>query len=366
MNDCSTVYQPGTTNGIDAPAPAAGVVVRRNPRQPVTAPGLSPVHISPGGCDGAPVEVTRGHKLQKGVAIIDWLSFTIHAKDGESVRDLASWLLSKFPEGATPLERGSMGYTSGWRLPAGGLLLFNPQRPDMGVHCSCPSGLLSLLDVSPQAVINMVLVEGGHFTRVDVAIDTDQVPMAVVVAAQERGELVSRAQDRRLVHNYRDGSETLYIGAGSSRRLVRFYDKALEQGLEDGGVWTRCEVQFRADQAQTAACHIAGGVGLCSLIVSSVDFRYVDQDSNVSRCPQLDWWAAWVGQVERVSFAIRKAATEVVERAYEWVRRQVGPTLAFLDRFFGKDPLWLYQLCDANEHRIPPERRALLAGGAYV
>jgi hypothetical protein len=108
-----------------------------------------------------------------------------------------------------------------------------------------------------------------------------------------------------------------------------------------------------------AARHLLDGCDPRSLIVSAVDFRHVD-DSNVSRRSRVGWWEAWIGAVKRISFAIRKTVVETVERAYEWVRKQVAPTLAFLDQFFGKDALWMYRLCDANEHRISPERRALL------
>lgn len=330
----------------DQPRAAAAVVGRRQPHTP--------------GAGDAPGEVTRGHKLQVGVGLIDWLAFTLHPKEGEALKQLADWLLAKFPQGAIPLDRGNMGYTHGYRLPAGGLLLYNPQRRDMGVHCECPSGLLALLDISPRDMIISVMVEGGVFTRLDVAIDTDQVTIDQVDRAVRSGELVSRSQVRRFMGDYSGSGYTVYVGAGSSQRLVRFYDKAAEQNVD--GVWTRCEVQFRSTQAQTAATYIATGEDLRSLILSAVDFRDVSTDGNISRRDRLSWWEDWIGSVGRLSFAVRQTVEDAVIRAYEWVRKQVAPTLAFLDLWFREsDPHWIFPFIDANRYRIKPELRSLLA-----
>ena len=316
-----------------------------------------------GAGDEAPVSVRRGHKLQSSFAFLDWLEFTLPVGQSNPL-EVAERLLSKLPPGAQPLEYGRMGYTHGWRLPAGGLLLYNPYRYEMGVHCSLPSGLLALLDKSPEDVIKLVLLQGGKFTRLDVAIDTDQVHISEIDAAVRYGNLVSRSQKRDYRGSYGGEGFTIYIGSRSSSRFIRIYDKAAEQKVE--GVWTRCEVEFKAKQAQRAADHIASGTDPRALIVSSLDFRDSSADSNISRCPQLPWWSAWVGSVKRVSFAVRKAVDEVVKRAEQWVRKQVGPTLAFLDKVkMSRDPHWLFRLCDDNGFRISTERQMiLLSGGA--
>lgn len=319
----------------------------------------------------SPRQVIRGQKLQRpGVGIIDWLSFTLPVPDGQMPDDLACWMLGKLPEGATLMERGQHGYDAGWRLPGGGLVLYHNGRRDMGVHVSLPAGCLALLDGDPMTVITWVLVEGGHFTRVDVALDSDQVTMAQVTAAVRAGNIVTRCAEIDFVETtcrdnkggWEYGGSIVRIGSRSSRRYVRIYDKAAEQKIDDGSVWTRCEVEFKAEHAQLAALHIAEGADLRSLIYSSVDFRDRAADSNTSRCPQLDWWSTWIGSVSRVSFAIKKAIEDVVDRAMEWVRKQCAPTLAFLDAFKKHDATWLFNLVDNNAHRISPERQALLAG----
>src|SRR4029453_1584469 len=121
-------------------------------------------------------------------------------------------------------------------------------------------------------------------------------------AAIRRGDLVSRSVERTYQGSFVNDGYTVYIGARSSDRFVRIYNKAVEQKLKDGSVWTRCEVEFKKHQSQLAASYILQGCDLRSLIFSAIDFRDRQADKNTSRCPQLDWWAAWVGAVERVSF----------------------------------------------------------------
>lgn len=309
----------------------------------------------------APELVTRGHLLQPDSAHIDWLAFTLPCLGGESPASLSEWILTKLPLGATPLERGRMGYDRGWQVPGGGLVLFHPNQRDMGVHVELNADTLGIMDNNPVALVAWVLVEQGKITRMDVAIDTDRVTMQQVIDAQENGTLVSRAQNRRLVHGYHDNSNTLYIGAPSSRRLVRFYDKAKEQKLEDSSVvWTRCEVQLRAEQSQAAAIHICDGKSLADLVFSCVDFRD-NTDTNITRRERCPWWSEWVGAAVKLSFAPGKKLTETVEQVYEWVRKQVAPSLAFLDKFFERDPRWLFDMLDANQYRVSAHRLALLA-----
>lgn len=323
----------------DSPTISGGVARRGQPEI-----------VGGSGCDQWPRTVTRGHLWQEGgevvssplaaSGIVDWLAFTIPCPQDTELKAVVDRVQSWLPPFTAPLERGMMGYSEGVILPGEGRLLWNNDRPDMGVHVEMPSKCLKLLDADVIEFCGRIKLAGGKATRVDVALDTDKVHMSQVVQAQEAGNLVSRAQDRRLIYNYRDGSQTLYVGSPSSRRLVRFYDKALEQqtktGVEFSGVWTRCEVQFRREQADLVCEYIGLGVSLVDVVNSTVDFRDSSVGSQINRCPQLEWWVTWVGQAEKVSFAMGRVITDVIEQAYQWVEKQVAPTLAFLDRALGR------------------------------
>jgi hypothetical protein len=323
--------------------------------------------------DRWPRPVTRGHLLQDADVevspalakhgVIDWYAFTLPCDKGirpsELAADVAGWL----PAFIGQMERGMMGYTNGVILPGEGRILWNDDRPDMGVHVELPSKCLKLLEVDAVQLCGWVHLREGQATRVDIALDTDQVHMSQVVEAQNGKCLVSRAQDRRLIYNYRDGSQTLYVGSSQSRRLVRFYDKALEQqsktGQEHNGIWTRCEVQFRREQANMVSEYIGLGAGLTDVINSCVDFRATWQDSNISRCDRLSWWDEWLGKAEKVSFAVGNVVADVIGQAYMWVQKQVAPTLAFLDRALGVAAL--DALIDSAKGRIPEYRLRVIA-----
>jgi len=296
-------------------------------------------------------------------AKIDWLSFTLPpGPEGVEVTafELAYGLAGKTEVPA--LERGNYGYSQGLRLPGNGLVFYSPDRPDMGVHCSLSSGALGLVGQSPRGLIGKVLELGGRFTRVDVALDSHTIEFSTVKEACERGDIVTRAEEitygntqKRVDGKWVYGGAIVRIGSRSSRKYVRCYDKAAEQKLTDGSIWTRLEVEFKAEFAQMVAVHIHNGSELRSAVCSALDFRDRSADSKVTRCPQLAWWAEWIGDVERLSFAV-EAVTKTIRRSYEWLVRQCAPTLAFLDEAFGKNPRWLFNICDENRDRVPVAR----------
>lgn len=320
-----------------------------------------------------PRPVTRGHLLQNSdgevfpslatSGVIDWYAFTIPCDKDISPSQLADNIAGWLPPATGRLERGMMGYTDGLMLPGEGRILWNDARPDMGVHVEMPSKCLKLLEVEAHQLCGWVHLREGQCTRIDIAIDTDQVHMSQIVEAQESGNLVSRAQERRLIHNYRDGSKTLYVGSAQSRRLVRFYDKALEQEAKTGevhpGIWTRCEVQFRREQANMVSEFVGLESGLTDIINSCVDFRATGQDSNISRCDRLSWWEEWIGQAEKISFAVGSVVADAIAQAYGWIDKQVSPTLAFLQRALGGAAL--DALIEAARNRIPEYRLRVLA-----
>lgn len=288
--------------------------------------------------------VTRGYLLQSeslspcdinpGV-VVDWLSFTLPLASAEHIPGVIHELRQLFG-GSEILDRGMSGYTMCLPILGGtAKVLWHPGRVEMGVHVDLPAAALHVMDNEEilgdvREFLSWLLDREAHITRLDLAIDTDKVAMSQIVAAQESGDLVSRAQDRRLIHNYRDGSQTLYIGATRSDRMVRFYDKAKQQKLE-GVVWTRAEIQHRRQHAQRVAeIIVAGTVDPVAIFNACLDFREAASDTNSARRVRCEWWQSWVGSLtQRVSFSFAKVDT-IVRKSLEWVESQVSPTLAML------------------------------------
>jgi hypothetical protein len=325
------------------------------------------------GPPASPRLVTRGRLLQSdsvsscdinpGV-LVDWLAFTIAIPDVEKMQQLVYALRHKFG-GGDILNQGFNGYTNSMTILGGeGRIAWHLGRVEMGVHVNLPAGALCNMELTGilddvQEFMRWLLKIGAKFSRLDIAIDTDTVTIDQIARAVDGPELVSRcnwAMEQRRLRGA--AGRTVYVGAPSSDRRVRFYDKAAEQGLEDV-VWTRAEVQHRDKHAQVAAQAIADGqLDPVALFNSVLDFRDPASDSNVTRRKRCEWWAAWLGSLtDRVSFAFVRPEKSVHQVA-DWIGRQVASSLAMMAT---ADPsgwkLWLTGVIDEGFDRLDPFRR---------
>jgi hypothetical protein len=66
-------------------------------------------------------------------------------------------------------------------------------------------------------------------------------------------------------------------------------------------------------------------------------FEFVDRaaDSNINRCPQLPWWAAFLERVGKGIRVRRETIPTSVERIRDWFGRQVATSIAVLQRAYG-------------------------------
>ena len=309
---------------------------------------------------------------------VDWFDFTIHIQpeqkqalpDDRIVRlnerfsvspaDQILFVkssLAKYFGGGTPRPFGKYRYKSSMSILGGGLILWHEDRPEMGVHVSLSSQALARFAQTSGKTVYELLADmadrGAIATRLDLALDTDTVTIDQVKQAHLDDLLVAKARFRYITQEFdgckASGGETLYVGSRKGgRRLVRFYNKAAEQGVD--GVWTRCEVEFKQEHAITAVMHILSGQDPRSLILSTVDFRLQDnpETDRRSRC---DWWQAWVGVVAKVKFPIIKDAATVADKM-AWVVKQVGPTLAYLCVYMGNTK-WLDDIAKDSIDRVP-------------
>jgi len=297
-------------------------------------------------------------------AKIDWLSFTIQPNDRlDTMGIVAHW--SAILLGGTPMDRGRYGYTSCRAVLGTGVILWNYEHTEMGVHIELPSKALGAFTAATDnqgSVYDIIVAafrDGAKFKRVDICSDNYEVGMPTVVAAAEDGYLVTRSRSVQLLKNLRGAGMTLYVGAPTSDRRVRFYDKAAEQKLSDV-TWTRAEVQLRSDYADQAVRSIMMGGSLETFISSAVDFR-LDDDSNVTRRTQLAWWSDWVGAFGRFRFIV-SCVRNFVDEAKVWITNQVAPTLAFIMLADGYDmgAGWLVRTIEDAITRIPKYRRSFL------
>lgn len=291
---------------------------------------------------------------------IDWLSFTL--RDRSDLRGAASFIAGVFGgDVASAVEGGLFGYTQQVMVLGSGRVLWNPDRPDMGVHVMLGSKALQRCGMAPLALLGMLADLGAVVTRLDVCVDTEGFSIDTFWDAIQAGQLVSMLRRGVRVEQFsaQDGSSlpgmTIYLGAPTSDRRVRIYDKAAEQGLAEG-VWTRFEVQHRGDHAQRAAEHLLSGASASDLLVSAADFRVVGSDSNSSRRARAGWWASIVEGASKLSFAVEDVVRSVQQVA-AWVDRQIGSSLAMLTIAANGDSSWLRSVIERGFDRVSGWRR---------
>jgi len=138
------------------------------------------------------------------------------------------------------------------------------------------------------ALMAYVVLMGGRFTRIDVAIDILDSPsvLAETLARDaELGHMTTHAKTMSVIRGVRDGIKgtTLYVGNRQSEKFLRVYDKAAEQGIP-GLLWTRIELEMKGDYARAVGPRIAEeGMDLAR---AEID-RFVSFD--------YEWWHLAVG-----------------------------------------------------------------------
>jgi len=317
--------------------------------------------------DNMGVEITNSSELVENSAKIDWLSFTIPLTDDSSTMGIVADY-SSFLGGAIPLDYGRYFYSHSRAVLESGRIFWNPERAEMGIHIELPASALAALvsihgpDESPiYDLICKALGDRALFKRLDVAADSYTIPMSTILTADDNGYLVTRSRTVQETKNRRGPGSTLYIGSKNSNRLVRFYDKAAQQGLSNEMIWTRAEVQLRNEMAHQAVMLImSDGEDMESIISSAVDFRY-DDDSNTSRRTRVEWWQEWLGCYKRLRFVVSKLVC-TLEKSQAWVTNSVATTLAFIVKALGAEAAVMFfeRSIDEGFANLSPAKRSWL------
>lgn len=195
---------------------------------------------------------------------IDWLSITFPIPRGASAeqyddiqyfrqqiaynltRDKSVWRTAK------PL----FGYTSAYQSGYGTLVMYGKQ--EMGVHVQYSGQALYMLDINgveADDIIRNAVSLGARATRADIALDiyngvsgADSFTNAVKL-----GKAITSSKTWKNLEN-EAGGKTCYIGARSSERMVRVYDKKAERASQfievSSDSWIRVEAELKGDRAK--------------------------------------------------------------------------------------------------------------------
>lgn len=139
-------------------------------------------------------------------------------------------------------------------------------------------------------------------------------------------------------------------GGNGAGKFLRVYDKNLESDGEKNCV--RFEVEFTKERASkvfeklSQVTSVEAFATLCgSLVAGSITFVHRDGDKNIGRLRVYDFWERIKELLGSVVIRIPSKKTNIAGK-YQWVYKQVSPTLACLRDTFIEDSYFLTWLFD--------------------
>lgn len=165
-----------------------------------------------------------------------------------------------------------------------------------------------------------------------------------------KGQLKQRFDGGKMIHDEVDFGTRGENGAG---KYLRVYDKALESDGEKNCI--RWEVEFSKERAhkvfdKLSQCgSIDAFATLCGALVGgSVKFIHRNGDKNIGRLEVYSWWQEIRELLGTVVIRVSVKKPDIAGM-YNWVYRQVSPTLACLRDTFVDDTdfmNWLFDVLD--------------------
>lgn len=284
--------------------------------------------------------------------IIDWLQFTLLRDDGLQV---VFRILRLNPSDFERLDKGGLGYKD--QLINNNVRIYFNGNLGMGVNTSISGKGCRYMESQGinlwSLVFRLARSARINITRLDLALDTDIKLIDKIRASIDSKKYISKSRSISYIcKSGRDSTrtETIYIGSRSSDLMIRIYDKAIEQGLEEQD-WERWEIVLKKEKIIEAIPLLKKDISQTFRNILYTYFRPIQKiESNKSRSKVEKWYLKFLGQVEKVSL-YRDPAQKTIEDKWAWVEKQVAPTLALLSLAFDNTE-FLSGLALGNTERI--------------
>jgi phage replication initiation protein len=317
--------------------------------------------------------------LSMGRITLDWVQATFPYSD-------AIWgnLISSFG----PVSRrkfGTNGYPNALTVLGSGAILWNDERPEMGIHLILPAQALALYEFQVSWLLDIIVNNQGKFTRIDLAIDDKdgRLDLNEIGRKLEEGEVQTRfkkfkpwlpeTEIGQKIGQYSGFS----VGSRQSESFIRIYDKRLEsekKGIVDlPDSWVRVELETKGGRAVALGERIikelkAGTIGrfVPNLIWGLLDFKEPSRvDGNKSRWETSEWWAVFLGTLEKERITLPTFEKDI-EHVKTWFSESVAPMACVIllnimgDGQSGYD--WLMETIAEGQKRFKLKHKKLIAG----
>lgn len=320
----------------------------------------------------------------------DYLNITTVLPDEETVRDCFGEIAYRMQEDGGLIWSADKGiwkgrYYAHTANTVHGIKMAWHPRIDKGfdVWVSIPGGSLSRVDGRLHLSFFKMLKRRYGFqpTRLDIALDDYEKRLSkeIVIEALEQGNYVGFSKYSVHVNSgkkkNKDKGWTIYLGSRQSDKMYRLYDKSAESNGKIDAYRLECELKdFKAKQLWELMMQLPDSNDnarmemyqslLLEVLVGGVDFRDLSVDSNMSRCPKLQWWADFLDYVHSSGgLKLGAARSESsLQKTLTWVKRQVETSLAMLRDVLGSQQFHLFirDAIDSGRLRYGRQHEAIL------
>lgn len=199
----------------------------------------------------------------------------------------------------------------------------------------------------------------ANISRMDIACDLmdNELDFGKVRKYAENLMYVCRSKVKPLIMYMRE--ENIYFGSEKSNRLLRIYNKALQQSLPDT-YWLRMEFQMRNECAMSWYLNwcehqdigkLYAGVMLDFLRFvqppKNADIEEIKRNRNQGRLPTAKWWLDLLDDVERIPQLYLPGEVYTLERLERFLEHQTYSSLKTYAIAHGGD---LTELIDGIKH----------------
>jgi len=298
---------------------------------------------------------------------LDYLAATLL---GEPVSDALETVEGLFGK-ITSRDMGWHGYSNSGGVLAGfGVVAWHYERPDMGVHIDLSAkGLAEIPRLVNGDILGLLCYlkdRGFKYTRVDLAFDDvdGALDLGVIWEALHAGDVAcrwKRTNFKRIHGVTKAAGETIFLGSRKSNVVVRIYDKAAEQGIEDHH-WIRVEIELKDKRAGAMVDKLLedGPTAALAVLRSCLEFKEAGTEGNITRRKPAVWWVAFLDGIEKSRLSL-PPETRSLEKVRKWLFRQVAPSVALVSRAEGGGVDWLYALLKEGDERLKPDQLALIS-----
>lgn len=202
-----------------------------------------------------------------------------------------------------------------------------------------------------QALESDLLSKDVHISRLDVACDDFQglLKYHTIVRYVQKRKYICKSKK---MPYWSDGSEqSIYFGSPQSDRRLRIYNKALEQGKEEGFHWMRCEFQLRNQSALSFVLNWLRirSIGHCYSGVLMDYLRFISkpvEDCNYCRAKVVDWWLKFTRGMSKIPQCYLPGNEYSFSSAFDFLSRQAGSTLKLLLEYSNRDVSFILDIAD--------------------